>query len=121
VALPSFDDEAAHWPDRTPQDTVRRLASLGVREVAVKDGARPVLVHADGRDATRATPPVEGIRDTTGAGDAFNAGYLGARLVGRSPGEAVAAGQRLSALVIRNLGARAPKEAVQAQGRNLRR
>ena len=66
-----------------------------------------------------ATPPVEEVGDTTGAGDAFNAGYLSARLLGCGSAEAVASGQRLSAEVIRNPGARAPKEWVRAQKRRL--
>ncbi|MEO6213753.1 MAG: sugar kinase [Vicinamibacterales bacterium] len=59
-----------------------RLLDLGVGEVVVKLGdrgsayfARGEHVVAEGRDIA--------VVDTTGAGDAFNAGYLTARLMGR--------------------------------------
>ena len=112
IALPSFDDEAAVWGDVTPRATIARFASAGVTEVAVKDGAGPVLVLSEGQITTLATPMVEGIRDTTGAGDGFNAGYLAARLLGRRPDMAVIAGQSFSAEVIRHFGARLPKASV---------
>ncbi|MCA3506971.1 MAG: sugar kinase [Rhodobacter sp.] len=109
IALPSFDDEAAVWGDTTPQATLARLAAAGVAEVAVKDGAGPVSVLSDGRIGVLPTAKVEDIRDTTGAGDGFNAGYLSARLLRQTPEMAVTAGQGFSAEVIRHFGARLPK------------
>lgn len=109
IALPSFDDEAAVWGDTTPQATLARLAAAGVAEVAVKDGAGPVSVLSDGRIRVLPTAKVEDIRDTTGAGDGFNAGYLSARLLRQTPEMAVTAGQGFSAEVIRHFGARLPK------------
>ena len=114
IALPSFDDEATHWGDVSPEATIARMVAAGVSEVIVKDGAGAVRFHADGRGGAVDTPPVEGIRDTTGAGDAFNAGYLSARLAGKSPEQAIAVGQRMSAEVIRTFGARASKTTVKA-------
>jgi 2-dehydro-3-deoxygluconokinase len=114
IALPSFDDEAAVWGDATPEATIARLASVGVGEIAVKDGAGPVSVLSDGKIRTVPTPEVHGIRDTTGAGDGFNAGYLSARLLGQTPEMAVSAGQRFSGEVIRHFGARLPKALVPA-------
>lgn len=112
IALPSHDDEAKVWGDATPGETIARLASAGVGEVAVKDGAGPVLVLSDGRITTVETPEVQDIRDTTGAGDSFNAGYLSARLLGQTPEKAVREGQRFSSAVIRHPGARLPKNMV---------
>lgn len=112
IALPSFDDETAVWGDATPLDTIRRIRTHGVREVIVKDGARRVHFNAGDGDAVVDTPVVPDIRDTTGAGDAFNAGYLAARLLDLPPVRAIAVAQALAAEVIRHFGARAPKEAL---------
>jgi 2-dehydro-3-deoxygluconokinase len=49
-------------------------------------------------------------RDTTGAGDSFNAGYLAARLDGASPEDAVAAGRKLAGVVVQHIGAIIPRE-----------
>ena len=110
IALPSFDDESAHFGDASPQATLARFHAAGVAEVVVKNGAGAVHHSAGQTD----TPPVAGIRDTTGAGDAFNAGYLAARVSGRPIDAAVRAGQALSAIVLRHPGARAPKSALSA-------
>jgi 2-dehydro-3-deoxygluconokinase len=114
IALPSFDDEAAHFRDATPDDTIRRMLDAGVREVVVKDGAGAVRFHFDNQTGAVLTPPVTAIRDTTGAGDAFNAGYLAARLVGQDPQGAIASGQMLAGEVLKHPGARAPKAAIAA-------
>lgn len=119
IALPSLDDERALWGDPDAGATIARMADAGVREIVVKDGAGPV--HAGGAfsPVRLDTPPVTSIRDTTGAGDAFNAGYLAARLRGFDVADAVRSGQGLSGLVITCLGARAPREAVLRLGERL--
>lgn len=112
IALPSFDDECTHFGDQTPADTIRRITTAGVTEVVVKDGAGPVWFHAVGQTDSLNTPTVDGIRDTTGAGDAFNAGYLAGRVMGHVPARAIALGQAMSARVLRSFGARAVKDDV---------
>lgn len=116
IALPSFDDETMVWGDTTPEATIARFAEAGVAEVAVKDGAGPVSVLSNDQVKTLPTPKVQGIRDTSGAGDGFNAGYLSARLLGQAPELAVTVGQRFSAEVIRHLGARLPKGFIPSVG-----
>ncbi len=114
IALPSFDDEASVWGDADPIATLARLAAAGVAEIVVKNGAGDVALFANGERARAPTPPVADIRDTTGAGDAFNAGYLAARFVGMAPVEAVALAQRVAGKVIGHFGALAPAEALEA-------
>lgn len=114
IALPSFDDERAHWGDVSPDATIARFASTGVSEIVVKNGAGPMSALSEGNKFVVETPAVSGIRDTSGAGDAFNAGYLAARLIGCDPAAAVVQGQKVSAEVIRHFGARIPKGFVPA-------
>ena len=112
IMLPSFDDEAALWGDASPEATLKRFAQAGVTEIAIKNGAGPVLACSDGAEITVDTPVLNDIRDTSGAGDAFNAGYLAARLSGKGQGDAIKSGQRISSEVIRHFGARLQKEHV---------
>ncbi|AXI48571.1 2-dehydro-3-deoxygluconokinase [Sulfitobacter sp. SK012] len=109
IALPSFDDEQNLWGDGSPAMTISRIAAAGVTEIVIKNGEDPVSVLSAGQNFTIETPAIAGIRDTTGAGDAFNAGYLAARLRGQAPEDAVAWGQKSSGEVICHFGARIPK------------
>ena len=114
IALPSLDDERAHFGDADAPSVVARMAQLGVAEVVVKDGGGPVTLSAGGTVTVFPTPPLASIVDTTGAGDGFNAGYLAARVTGSDAAACVAAGQRMAAAVLAQHGALAPKEAVAA-------
>jgi 2-dehydro-3-deoxygluconokinase len=114
ISLPSYDDEHRHFGDSGPEETLRRHAAAGVAEVVLKDGPGPVRLLAGAEVLAVETPPVDGICDTSGAGDAFNAGYLVARLSGSDARAAIRLGQRLSATVLQHFGARATKAAVAA-------
>lgn len=108
IALPSFDDEQTNWGDQTPEDTLKRFAAAGVSEVVLKNGAESVAALIDGTPYLVSTPEVTSLRDTSGAGDAFNAGYLSARLLGSDPVEAIRRGQLVAGEVIQHFGARIP-------------
>lgn len=59
-----------------------------------------------------AAEPVARVVDTTAAGDSFAAGYLAARLVGRSAGVAAQTGHRVAGAVVQHRGAIIPREAM---------
>ena len=109
IALPAYDDEAVLWGDPSPEATVERLQAFGVGEIVVKNGPNSALVAASGRNQTVPVPDVVVPVDVTAAGDAFNAGFLAARLSGRGTVEAVEAAHKLAANVIRHPGAIMPR------------
>lgn len=108
IALPTFPDEQMLFGDADQTATAERLSAQGVAEIAVKDGTEPALVVAQG--IREAVPAVKVGRplDTTGAGDAFNGGYLAARLLGHGPVEAARRAHRVAAASVQVHGALAP-------------
>ena len=98
VALFANADEA-----RELELLTRPLA--GVR-VVIKDGPRPTTVlDADGTRLQVPVDPVDGVRDSTGAGDAFAAGWLSARMDGLGARERVERGHALARQVLTSPGA----------------
>lgn len=76
------------------------------RVFVVKDGPRPARVLERGHEwVSVPAAPVEVVRDTTGAGDAFTAGFLPARMRGAGLVEAVQAGHRRAASILGTPGA----------------
>jgi 2-dehydro-3-deoxygluconokinase len=106
LALPTFEDEQALWGDAVAADTIGRYSARGI-EVCLKRGADGCVV-GDGADVP--VPARIDPIDTTGAGDAFNAAYLSARLQGAAPIDAARAGHHLAGMVIRHPGAILPRD-----------
>jgi sugar/nucleoside kinase (ribokinase family) len=74
--------------------------------VVLKDGPRPTTVlEADGGRLQVSVDPVEGVRDSTGAGDAFAAGWLSATMEGLGARERVERGHELARQVLTSPGA----------------
>lgn len=106
VGLPTADDERALHAHTDSDETIATdWLRAGVQEVAVKIGAQGCIL-ASGDDAPRTLPcsPLHMV-DSSGAGDAFNAAYLSARLYGQSPAAAAQAGHALAGWVIQRSGA----------------
>ena len=105
VLLPNLEEAVVLTGAREPEAAAWALARDG-REVVITLGAGGAL-WSDGEQALRAAAaeapaPV----DSTGAGDAFTAGWLAARLDGAEPAQALAAANALAASTLREAGAR---------------
>jgi 2-dehydro-3-deoxygluconokinase len=105
IGLPTIDDDIAlAEPSADAHDAAAvrdRWRALGAGEIVVKLGGTGCLIDEE------IVPPPETVApiDTSGAGDAFNAGYLHARLAGTAPRDAARVGHRLAGWVIMRSGA----------------
>ncbi len=108
IVLTSLEDERALRSGSEPKEILQAILQLGPEEVVMTNGpdatltANPqILMHP----LVRVEQPV----DTTAAGDAFNAGYLAARLRKLSVDEAVKNGHKLAGEVVMVRGAIVPR------------
>jgi 2-dehydro-3-deoxygluconokinase len=90
-------------PDAPPEKLLGGLAAEGVREVVVSLGAEGAVGRLDGELARVAAHPVKAV-DVIGAGDAFVAGYLAARLEGLDQVARLRSGSTLGAFAVGTRG-----------------
>ncbi len=105
LLLANRDEAAVLAGTADPHQAAQQLGD-DYREVVVKLGADGALWH---RGFISASAPAErGVEvvDTTGAGDAFAAGFLSSWLLHPEPETALAAGNRLAARAVSVVGAR---------------
>jgi len=101
-ALPSVEDEERLGITGGAEAVRAHWQACGSGEVAVKLGARGCLLP----DGSLLEPQAQlAALDTSGAGDAFDAGYLACRLRGSSAEEAARAGQALAGWTVMRHGA----------------
>lgn len=86
------------------RELAERCHALGPTEVVLKRGARGAAASDNAGGWYEVQPPPEDDVDPVGAGDAFNAGYLAARLFGRSVAQALEQGARCGAAVAAVVG-----------------
>jgi 2-dehydro-3-deoxygluconokinase len=105
--LPTLDDERA-LADATDADAVAaHWEGAGCGEVIVKLGGKGCRLPGGA-----IVPPATLLKpvDSSGAGDAFSAGYLAARLSGASPEEAARRGHDLAGWTVMRSGAIPPRD-----------
>jgi 2-dehydro-3-deoxygluconokinase len=105
IGLPTLDDEGELSGARDADAVAAHWQGLGCAETVVKLGAQGCRLP----DGT-IVPPLRKVApvDTSGAGDAFNAGYLDARLRGLDPRDSALAGHALAEWTIMRPGAIPP-------------
>lgn len=107
IGLPTLEDEAALSKATDAAEVAAHWQALGCQETVVKLGAEGCRLPDGSLVAPDAVlNPV----DTSGAGDAFNGGYLAARLAGAPPAEAARQGHKTAAWTIMRRGAIPPPD-----------
>ncbi|MEE2688142.1 MAG: sugar kinase [Pseudomonadota bacterium] len=112
IALPTLDDEADLFGETDAERCADRLHNAGISEVAIKLGADGCLFSSTDERRTINAPITHEPIDTTGAGDAFNAGYLAARLMGDDPATAANKANLLAGKSVMHRGAVIPLTAM---------
>ena len=99
-------------PGTGETDPAAMAASLGTYygAVVVKLGADGAVVASPGTTPARVAAQPALVRDTTGAGDAFCAGFVAAWLTGASLAAAAASGGRAAALAVSHFGGRPSRQ-----------
>lgn len=112
IGLPTNTDECQINEAELDEKQIADLwHEQGCAEVIVKAGEKGCL--SSSTEETARLVPVSSTRvvDASGAGDAFNAGYLSGRLLGKSIEESIKRGQQIAAWVITRKGAVPPLDA----------
>ena len=101
-------DQGKVLTGREDPSQAARVLNAWYPQVVMRLGTEGAMMYAGGRpDPIRVSaPPVERVIDSTGATDAFIAGFLPAWLDKKPPGEALASGCRLAAQSLSLVGAR---------------
>lgn len=88
-----------------PQDLSKEIASWGPKTVVITQGARGAVAYDGHSLKSEKAVPVKNPVDTTGAGDAFSAGFVGALAQGQDFETALKWGVQNGASVIQQYGA----------------
>ena len=101
------EDDTILFGPRQASDALNDYVRRGFRQVVIRRGGLPTLVSSDGEQFEVPVPHVANIIDTTGAGDAFDAGYIAAMLRNHLSYESAAMGNATAAVSLESRGGRA--------------
>lgn len=111
--LPGMDDFKALYDIHSIDECIAFCRPFDFTEVLIKQGGDPVhlICRENNTEQTQsfAIERSKNVVDTTSAGDAFNGIYIGARIEGKSPAEAVKLANYAAMKVIETQGAIMPK------------
>lgn len=102
VFLPNVEEATAITGQSDPAEALERLSAF-FPVVALKAGAEGAYLASDGRHLHRQAPTVP-VVDTTGAGDAFNAGLIHAWLEGRAAEDCLSESIAMGSLAVQAAG-----------------
>lgn len=106
IILPSAPGETESLVAKpSPHEAIAYFWERGIKVVAVKLGAWGCVVGAEGAISVIPAVAPRGVQDTTGAGDAFNGGFLHGLIAGLSPSDAAKIGVVVSGLKVAGRGA----------------
>ena len=105
LLLPNAEEARMLSGESDPERAAQALAAR-FSEVVVTLGADGALWTDGGESVRCEAVPVDAVVDSTGAGDAFAAGLLAARMKGATPEEALKEGARLAARAVTQPGGR---------------
>ncbi len=104
VFLPNTDEAAIITGDADPLGQAARFRDAGARTVVITQGERGTLLATDGLCVRAGTYPTQFVGGT-GAGDAFDAGYIAGLLAGEDPIGCLKWGSALGASCVRSISA----------------
>ena len=109
IIMPSLDDEKMAFGNSDDIDVAARYLALGAKAVIVKNSAAPALLATASGHQHFAPGPVDSVIDSTAAGDAFNGAFMARMAAGDNMEDAIKAAHKCAAIVVRHIGALAPK------------
>lgn len=104
VFLPNFDEAAELTGLDDPRRQAERFRAAGAGTVVITCGGQGTVLVSDGLRLEAGVYPVDCI-GATGAGDAFDAGYIAGMLSGAEPRRCLEWGSALGASCVRSIGA----------------
>ena len=105
ITKPSLDDcERIFAPGLDPTEYCQRFHEWGAKTVILSMGSKGVTLSTSSGERYTLHPNEISVADVTGAGDAFWAGFLSAKLDGKSDLDAALLGQALAEIKIETVG-----------------